>query len=222
MDVIQALESRRTVRAFLPEPVPGKTLRAIIQAALRCPSWANTQPWEIYVAGGNTLNRIRREFVERTHRDVPMQLDLAFPEKWPLVCRQRTRALTAGRADVLGVAPDEPGFHQDFLESNRRFFEAPSVVYLCLDRCLTPWSIFDLGMMTQSILLAAQDYGVESAVAVNLVCYPDVIRNELGIPEELLVVIGVALGYADRSDPADGFRSARRPFAEAVKLIDVG
>lgn len=221
MDVIQALESRRTIRAFLAESVPAETLRAILQAALHCPSWANTQPWEIYVAGGEALDRIRQATMERTQRDVPMQLDLAAPTEWPAVCRERTRALTAGRAELLGVSPDEPGFRQDFIDSNRRFFGAPIVVYLCMDRCLSPWSIFDLGQMTQSIMLAAQGYGVESAVAVNLVCYPDLIRSELGIPEDLLVVIGVALGYADRTDPSEGFRSTRRPFEEAVTLVDV-
>jgi len=222
MDVVEALESRRTVRSFLREPVPTKTLRAIIGAALRCPSWANTQPWEIYVAGGDALERLREAFVERTHQEVAMQPDLVFPTEWPSVCRERTRALSAGRAEFLGVSPGEPGFRQDFLESNRRFFGAPIVVYLCMDRCLSPWSIFDLGMMTQSIMLAAQSHGVESAVAVNLVAYPDVIRSELGIPEDLMIVIGVALGYADRSDPSDGFRSSRRTFEEAVELVDVG
>jgi nitroreductase len=74
--------------------------------------------------------------------------------------------------------------------------------------------------MAQSIMLAAQDHGIDSAIAVNLVCFPDVIRTELGIPEELLIVIGIALGYADPSDPSDRFRSARRPFAEVVRVLD--
>jgi nitroreductase len=76
-------------------------------------------------------------------------------------------------------------------------------------------------MMSQSIMLAAQDHGVDSAIAVNLVCYPDVIRDELGIPEELLIVIGVALGYADDSDLSDCFRSPRRPFADVVRLVGI-
>ncbi len=220
MDVTRALERRRTVRAFLAEPVPRETLAAILGAALHTPSWANTQPWEIYVAGGETLERIRKAFVERTHQEVPARPDLPFPEAWPTVCRERTRALTAGRAEILAVAPDDAQFRRDFLESNRRLFGAPDVVYLCMDRCLTSWSVLDLGMMAQSIMLAAQDHGVDSAIAVNLVCYPDVLRTELGIPEEQLIVIGVALGYADDSDPSACFRSPRRPFDEVVRLAD--
>jgi nitroreductase len=221
MDVIEALERRRTVRAFLPEPVPAETVRAILEAALRSPSWANTQPWEIYVAGGETLERIRAAFLERTRNDIPMQLDLAPPAEWPDACRERTRALTAGRAELAGVSVEEPRFRREFLENNRRFFGAPNVVYLCLDRCLTSWSVFDCGLLAQSIMLAAQGFGVDSAIAVNLVSYPDVLRSELGIPEELLVLIGIALGYPDSRDASEKFRSGRRSFDEAVTLAGV-
>jgi nitroreductase len=102
--------------------------------------------------------------------------------------------------------------------ANRRFFGAPCVVYLCMARTLTQWSVFDLGAMCQSITLAAQDRGVESAIAINTVCYPDVLRAELGIPDDLLIVIGIALGYADPSDPEYSFRSARRALAEVVRF----
>ena len=71
------------------------------------------------------------------------------------------------------------------------------------------------------IALAAQDHGVESAIAINLVVYPDVLRTELGIPRELLVVIGIALGYADAQGPEDSFRSERRPLSEAVRFVGV-
>lgn len=221
MDVTMALASRRTVRAFRPEAVPVATLRAILGAALRTPSWANTQPWQLYVAGGDVLERIRTASIDRTRQGVDGCLDLPAPEQWPQVCRQRTKALTAGRARAERATVGNPEFHQAFIDSNRRFFGAPDVVYLCMDRCLTSWSIFDLGAMAQSIMLAAQDQGVDSAIAVNLVWYPDVIRAELDIPDDLMIVIGIALGYADPTDPADDFRSARRSFEDAVTMMGV-
>ena len=71
MDVGDALRARRTVRAFLDRPVPRETLEAILTDALRTPSWANTQPWEIFVAGGDVFERIRRISGERTLEKVP-------------------------------------------------------------------------------------------------------------------------------------------------------
>jgi nitroreductase len=219
MDVSAALRNRRTVRAFLDRPVPRETVDVILEDALRTPSWANTQPWEIWVAGGEALERIRRASMERTQKKVPSQPDLPFPGGWPEACRERTKQLTSGRAAVAGTTTDDPAFHRDFLEANRRFFGAPCVVYLCMDRSLGQWSVFDLGALSQSIMLAAQERGVDSAEAINLVCYPDLLRAELGIPDHLLIVIGIGLGYVDPEGPEDAFRSERSPLADVVRFV---
>ncbi len=60
MDVVDALNTRFTARAFKPDPIDRRILERIMEAALRSPSWANTQPWEVYVAGGEVLNRLAR------------------------------------------------------------------------------------------------------------------------------------------------------------------
>jgi nitroreductase len=221
MDVGDALKARRTVRAFLDRPVPRETLEAILSDTLRTPSWANTQPWEIFVAGGDVFQRIRRISEERTLAKIPSDPDVAFPGAWTSECRARTKELTAGRAEVRGTSPDDPAFHHEFLMANRSFFGAPCAVYLCMDQTLGAWSMFDLGAMCQSLTLAAQDHGVDSAIAINLVVYPDLLRDELGIPRELLIVIGIALGYPDAKDPEDAFRSTRRPLSDAVRFIGI-
>jgi nitroreductase len=218
MDVGQALRSRRTCRAFTARPVSRETLEAILGDALHTPSWANTQPWEIFVAGGEVLDRIRGAWVQRTLDKVPTSADLPFPRGWTVDCSARTKELTGGRAAVRRTTTDDPAFHHDFMMANRRFFGAPCAVYLCMDRMLGDWSIFDLGAMCHGITLAALEHGVESAIAINLVVYPDVLREHLSIPENLLVVMGIALGYADTADPEDSFRSVRRPLGDAVRF----
>jgi nitroreductase len=221
MNVGDALRARRTVRSFLDRPVPRETLEAILGDALRTPSWANTQPWEIIVAGGEVFERIRQTWVQRTLEKIPSEPDVPFPGAWTEECRARIKELTAGRAEVRGTTIDDAGFHRDFHVANRRFFGAPCAVYLCMDQTLGAWSMFDLGAMCQSIVLAAQDHGVDSAIAINLVVYPDVLREELGIPRELTIVIGIALGYPDPTDPEDAFRSVRRPLADAVRFTGI-
>jgi len=221
MDVGNALRARRTVRAFLPRPVPRETLEAILSDALHTPSWANTQPWAVFVAGGEVLERIRQMSEQRALEKIPSSPDVALPSAWTPECRARTTELTAGRAEVRGTTPQDPTFHHEFLMANRRFFGAPCVVYLCMDQALGTWSMFDLGAMCQSITLAAQDHGVDSAIAVQLVVYPDLLRRDLSIPRELLIVIGIALGFADARDPEDRFRSLRRPLGEAVRFIGI-
>jgi nitroreductase len=221
MNVNEALRARRTVRAFLPRPVPRETLEAILADALQSPSWANTQPWEIFVAAGEPLERIRGIWAERTEAKIASNTDIPFPGAWPAGCKERTKELNIDRAAVTGTTPSDAAFHRDFLLANRRFFDAPCVVYLCMDQMLGAWSMFDLGAICQSICLAAQDHQVDSAIAINLVLWPDVLRDELQIPRELAVVIGVALGYVDSAGSEDAFRAARRPLQDAVRFIGI-
>ena len=221
MNVSEALRTRRTVRAFLPDPIPRVTLEGILSDALRTPSWANTQPWEVYVAAGEVLDHLRAISLRRTRDKVPGEPDLELPGGWPEECRARTKNLTAGRAQAAGTSVDDPAFHRAFVEGNRRFFDAPCVVFLCMDRNLGHWSVYDLGALAQSIMLAARQRDVDSATAINFVWYPEVIRRELEIPDHLAIVIGVALGYADRSAPEDAFRSERRALRDVVRLYGV-
>jgi len=218
MDVVDALTARYTVRAFLPDPVNRSTLEKIFEAALRSPSWANTQPGEIYVAGGEALNRLRRAYGENLKNCVPRNPDLPAPRQWPPALQQRMEALRAERFAVLEKECKAPAALQEISQMNYQFFKAPVVAYLCMDRTLTPWSIFDLGLLAQSIMLAAQHYGVGSAPAVTLVAHPDLIRAELKIPDDLSVIIGIALGYVDAKHPQNIYRSPRRSVRDAVRF----
>jgi nitroreductase len=83
-----------------------------------------------------------------------------------------------------------------------------------MESILSEWSIFDLGSLSQSIMLAAQGLGVDSAPAVNLVVYPDIIRDELKIPDELSILFGIAIGYGDSVSPQNTYRTPRRPLDE--------
>jgi nitroreductase len=216
MDIIDALNSRFTVRAFKPDPIDRNTLEKVMEAALRAPSWANTQPWEIYLAGGEVLNRLRDAYVENLKNCVPRNLDLAAPAEWPPALQKRMEALRSERLATLERVCLDKTEMKDLSELNYQFFHAPVVAYICMDRTLSPWSLFDLGLFSQSLMLAARHFGIDSAPAVTLVAHPDLIRKELNIPEELMIIIGIALGYEDAEDPQNKFRSPRRSVQEAV------
>ena len=216
MDVIDALNTRFTVRAFKPDPVDRNTLEKVMEAALKSPSWANTQPWEIYVAGGEVLNRLREAYVANLKNCVARNPDLAVPKQWPPALLKRMEGLKSERMATLERVCLDKSVLKDLSEVNYHFFQAPVVAYICMDRTLTPWSIFDLGLFSQSLMLAARHFGLGSAPAVTLAAHPDLIRKELKIPDELSIIIGIALGYADAEHPQNQFRSPRRPLQEAV------
>jgi nitroreductase len=221
MEVTDALKRRYTARAFKPDPIDRNTLERILEAALQAPSWANTQPWEIYVAGGEVLNRLREAYVANLRNCVPRKPDLAAPKQWPPALQGRMETLRAERTATLERVCLDKTMLKDLSEMNYHFFYAPAVVYLCMDRTLTPWSVFDLGLLAQSIMLAAQHFGIASATAVTLVAHPDLIRQELNIPDDLSIIIGIALGHADPDHPQNRYRTCRRTMRETVKFLGI-
>ncbi|MCL4473438.1 MAG: nitroreductase [Actinobacteria bacterium] len=218
MNVSEALASRYTCRDYQAKPVARETLNAIFAAATRAPSWANTQPWEIYVAGGDTLEGLRQACLQNFLNGVSGSSELARPDKWPAAMQERMHSLGAARFESLGIERGDEEARKAMSENNNRFFGAPAVAYICMDRSLTPWSIFDLGMLAQSIMLAAEELGVATSIAYNLVIYPDLIREALEIPAGQIILIGIALGYAKTESVQNRFRSPRRPLEEAVSF----
>ncbi len=217
MDIIDALESRHTVRAFKREPIDKQVILKIMEAATHAPSWANTQPWEIFVATGKPLDRLRDKFAEYRRRGIEPHPELAPPKGWPPELQERMKTVGLKRFESLGISPEDTQARRALEEHAVRFFEAPIVVYLCVHESLGPWSIFDLGALSQSIMLAAQEYEIDSAVAVTLVAYPELIHSELEISEELQVVIGIALGRAETSHVQNKYRSERRDVGAVVR-----
>ncbi|MGE5485855.1 MAG: nitroreductase [Ignavibacteriales bacterium] len=218
MNVADALVSRYSVRAFRPDPIERGLLLEIMDSAIHAPSWANTQPWEVFIAGGESLDRLRRAYTSRFDEGAPPDPELPVPKEWPPSLKQRIGELVATRFAAMGIERDNAAAVRASQRLNFEFFGAPAVAFPCLDRSLTPWSIFDMGSLSQSIMLSAREHGVGSVPAVILAAYPDLIRAELEIPKNLLILIGIALGYEDTAHPANKARSTRRPVQDVVRL----
>ena len=218
MKIIEAIESRRSIRAFKPDPVSREVLLKIMAAANWAPSWADTQPWEVFVAAGEPLARIRERFLTQFEAGVPPVFDIPRPQEWPSGPKQRMLDFVEDRCAFLGVIPGDEAARATSMRRNFEFFDAPVVVFLCLHKDLTPWSYFDMGLFAQSLMLAAMEYSVGSVVAVNFAAYPEIIREELGVPGDYTIMIGIALGYADPDSPENRCRSVRRPVDEAITL----
>ena len=105
MDVIEALKSRVSIRAFTPQPVSKETVLKIMEAATRAPSWANTQPWEIYVAAGEALERIRQGSIANFQKGMSRTPDLPQPQQWPEALRKRSE----GPRDLHATASGKAG-----------------------------------------------------------------------------------------------------------------
>jgi nitroreductase len=219
MDVIETMNKRFSARAFLTRPMSKETLQDIFSAAARTPSWANSQPWEVFLAAGEVLENLRTANLERFRSGAPRALEVPGQQKWPAEIQKRIELNQAERLRIMGISADDKIARQKLSESNCAFFGAPAVAFLCADRSLLPWCLFDLGALSTSITLAARSYGVDTVPAVMMTSYPDLIREHLDIAPELAVLFAVALGYQDAQNPVNLFRSARRPVDEFVHFL---
>jgi len=213
MDILEAIQARHSVRDFLAKPVPQDTVMQILEAAARSPSGGNGQPWEVFVASGGTLETIRKAYQERAQ--AAGSRPPGGPPAVPDFIRQRMETIRNERMALLGLDPQDPAAGKVFMEFGARLFGAPVLVVLCMDRSLN--SNFDIGLLAQTICLAAQGFGVDSMIAAAFIAHQDILCRELEIPENLKIVAGVGLGYLNPDAVINTYRSPRRPIAEVVR-----
>jgi nitroreductase len=103
---------------------------------------------------------------------------------------------------------------------NQSFFNAPAVIYICMDKILSEWSLYDIGAYSQSLMLAAVEHGLGAIQAITLMLFPDILRSEMSIPENLKLTIGIAIGYVDKGHGVNNFVSARDPVSETVRFFN--
>jgi nitroreductase len=221
MEVIEAILSRYSVRDFLSEPVPKETVMKILEAATRSPSGGNAQPWELFVATGATLERIRKVYGERSQTGAAVAtrpggaLGPGGPPPQPVYIQQRMTTIRNERMKLLGLDPADPASGRVFAEWAARLFGVPVLVVVCMDKALS--SNLDIGLFIQTLCLAAQGYGVGSFIAGALVSHRDVLQQELEIPEHFNIVTGIGLGYPNPGNIINTYRSPRRPIQEVVR-----
>jgi len=210
LNVIDAIRTRRTIRAYKPDPVPQEVVRKILETAQYAPSWGNTQPWEFVIFTGEVLEQITAALVAKTEARQEPYSDLPRPT-FPEELRRRSEELGRVMYGAMGINRDDVEGRHQFNIRNSRFFGAPVGILLIMDRSLGPWSVLDIGLVMENIMLAALAYGLGSSPLYGMVRYPDVLRRILQIPDSKQIVCGIALGYPDLDAPQNNFPRHREP-----------
>lgn len=224
MNVSEAIDRRKSIRAFKSDPVPRDILEKILEQALRAPSWANTQPWEVVVAAGPFLEQIREAYLEKVKSGEMMNTDLAAPKGFPEPYNSRRRGVGKGLFEVMGIQREDTERRIAWGLEGMKMFSAPCAIFICIGRSfyrqeegLNVWPVFDCGLIAENIMVLAPAYGLGTIPAIQAVAYPDVIRQVLSLPEEKLLVLGIPIGYPDWDQPVNQYRSQRAPLNEVTR-----
>jgi nitroreductase len=219
MNVSDAVEKRISVRAFLPDPVPGDMVRGLLEVAKRAPSGGNLQPWRVYALAGGPLAEFKALIAAKFAAGETEAPDYdVYPRSLWEPFKTRRRATGAERYAALGVSDKDPAALADLAARNYRFFDAPVGLFFCLDRRLGPPQWSDLGMYMQTLMLLAVERGLDTCPQESWSNWPASVRAFLGLPDELMLFAGMAMGYRDPEHPLNAIRTAREPLEAFAEL----
>ncbi len=209
MELLEGIKTRRSFRAFKSTPIPEETLRRILQAASKSPSYSNSQSWEVAVVTGKKKEELSRILYNLAKSDVTANPDIPSPRNWLPEVERRIREHHGNRYKALGIAPENEQQRKELRLLNFEFYGAPCVLFLFTDSTLGSWSIFDMGLFAQSVSLAAHAFGLGSCLQALLAWYPDAVREFLGIPKTKRLILGISMGYPALEAKINTYHSTR-------------
>ncbi|MEX0346512.1 MAG: nitroreductase [Rhizobiaceae bacterium] len=220
--VDDAIGSRRSVRAFLPDPVNRDTIETILKISARAPSGTNMQPWKTYVLTGDSKKKVSDAILNSGIRAEKAEWDeyKYYPDQFfePYLSRRRTVGF--GLYNLLGIGRRDTDRMRAQHDRNFIFFDAPVGMIFTIDRRLEVGSWLDFGMFLENIMIAARGRGLHTCPQAAFAPYHRQIRPVLGIPEEEVVVCGMAIGYEDTSKPENDLRTERAPLEDWAVFLD--
>jgi nitroreductase len=218
--VDEAITSRRSVRAFLPDPVDEATIREILHVAARAPSGTNMQPWKVYVASGETKRRIADAILNSGIRAEKAVWDeyKYYPDQFFEPYLSRRRKIGFDLYGLLGIGRRDVERMREQHDRNFVFFDAPIGMIFTIDRRLNKGSWIDCGMFLENIMVAARARGLHTCPQAAFAPYHRQVRPVLGIPDGEAVICGMALGYEDATKPENALRTDRAPVEEWARF----
>ena len=210
------LDTRYSCRGFTSEPVPDEDIERILQMAQRTASWCNSQAWQVDLVTGKATAEFGKHLTEYVVSN-GMRSDFPAPERYDGVYGERRRASGFGLYSALGIERTDKDARLMQMLENYRFFGAPHVAVITSDAGLGTYGAVDCGGYVATFLAAASSLGVATCAQAALALYSDGVREHLGIPEDRMIVCGIAFGYADPEHPANTFRAERADLSDVVR-----
>ncbi len=223
--VARALLSRRSVRGFLPAPVPRATIEGILTLAARAPSGTNCQPWKVHVATGAARDRLSAALLaahdaqasgSREHREEYAY----YPSHWREPYLSRRRQLGWSYYGLMGIAKGDRAAGHAQAAKNFAFFGAPVALFVTLDRDMAQGAWLDAGMFVQGVMIAARAYGLDTCPQAAVTPFHRIVRAHLGIPEEEILLCGMALGTCDDAAPENALVTEREPVSVFARFVE--
>ena len=216
LNVDEAILSRKSVRAFRPDPVPQEIITHILEVSARAPSGTNTQPWRVHVLTGNSLKRVSESVLTAFREDPATHTNDRphYMKEWRDPYLARRRKVGWDLYNLMGIKKGEREKTQQFHSENYRFFGAPVGLLFTIDGDMGWMSWLDYGMFIQNICLAARGQGLHTCPQASWGQYHKILEKELELQEPEMVHVGMSLGYEDTGAQQNKLETVREPVSE--------
>jgi nitroreductase len=215
----RALAGRKSVRGFRPEPIERADLERLFAAAQRAPSWCNIQPWRVWITSPPATAGLTAALLAAAQTSTPAP-DVRFPVDYPEPYLAHRRACGGALYGAMGIGRDDKARRWDAWLRNYAAFDAPHVAIVARTRALGEYATLDVGVWLGVLVATAALMGIDLCAMASTAAYPQVLRERLGIPTDLDVLFGIAIGREDPAVPANACRTTREPLAANLTFVD--
>lgn len=215
----ELLNTRTSSREFLDLPVEEKILQEIFTLAQQSPSNCNVQPWQCYVVSGESKNKLQAALVNDVASGAQPQPDFEWGMNYQGVLRDRQHGAAHELYSAMEIERSDKPARQMAMLRNWTFFDAPHAVFFCMERSLSNTGSVDLGIYAQTLSLLMAERGIASCMQGALGMYPNAVREQLQVPENLGILFGMSFGYADPTGKANKAKTVREEIASSVEFF---
>lgn len=210
MQVLKALQQRKSIRAFLDKLVSEEQINTLLDAARYAPSGVNTQPWSVVVVSGESKKNLQTK-IEAAFRsgDKGKRDYQYYPVEWKEPYKTRRKECGLLMYSTLNIKREDKERQMDQWAANYRAFDAPVMLLFFMDSGMQSGSFMDCGMFIQSVMLGALDLGLSTCPQAALADYQHIIKPELDFGHDKILLCGMALGYEDTEALVNSYRTPR-------------
>lgn len=221
MDVLDAVKTRISTRAFTDEPVSLDAVKEILDIARFSPSSSNLQPWRTIVVAGPQKDAISQLALETLMADPKGEDDEypVYPPDLPQLYQDRRAGVGKAMYALLGIERADQAARQAWMVDNFRFYGAPVAIFFAIERLHGRNQWASLGMFMQTVCLVAQAKGYATCMQEIWAMVRKSLHAHLSLDPGEVIYSGMALGRADMSKPVNTLRTERAEVDEFSTFI---
>lgn len=221
MDIMEAIRKRKSIRAYLPEPVPRDVMKELLEAAILAPTGSNSQPWKFYVVAGERkkqLDDVILKCLEESHttsNELQMQHEGGDEEVQERISARRMELMR----EVMEILRNNDVPMETFATGSFKYFGAPVAIFVTMDKSLAENTLVAVGAAVENLMLLACEKGLGTCWIGMALMYSKEIRENLQIPDTERVITSLALGYPDNEAPINSFKADKDDLDTFVEWI---